>query len=133
HDALNEPDAPMTSHRARRNRFRRVARDVAVSVLATVLLASCSGGSPSVLSPDGPSADRVAGLWWLMFSIAMVVLLIVLGFMLVAVLRRRATTEVERSEPAWGTRFVVISGVVIPFIVLTSVFAISIRDTQAIE
>jgi cytochrome c oxidase subunit 2 len=92
---------------------------------ATVLLTACEQDSPSALAPGGPGAARIAGLWWVIFWVATVIFLIVVGFLAVAVLRgRRSEVRVERDIP-WGERFIVIAGVVIPSLILTGVFVLS--------
>jgi cytochrome c oxidase subunit II len=86
-----------------------------------------------VLSPEGESARRIDGLWWLMFWISGVVFAAVAGLMAVAIVRRRRRgPEVDASEPRWGDPFVVIAGVIVPAVILTSVLVVSARDMVAI-
>ncbi|GII94533.1 cytochrome c oxidase subunit II [Sinosporangium siamense] len=96
-----------------------------------MLVASCSGRSPSTLSPAGPGARRVAGLWWLLFGISAVVSVVVTLLLLWAMIRRRGPGVVP--HPGSGTRFVVSLGVIVPAIVLTFVYAIGLRDMRALE
>jgi cytochrome c oxidase subunit 2 len=104
-----------------------------MAVLLGLCCTACSGGSPSILNPQGESAKRVAGLWWLMLWISTAVFVVVVVLMAVAIVRRRRRgVEIDASEPRWGEPFVVIAGVVIPVLILTGVFVISVRDMNAI-
>ena len=105
----------------------------ATAIIACIALASsCSSNAPSVLSPQGDSARRINGLWWLMFWISLVVFVVVAGLMAAAIVRRRRRgLEVDASEPRWGDPFVVIAGVVVPAVILTSVLVVSARDLVA--
>jgi cytochrome c oxidase subunit II len=46
--------------------------------------------SQSALDPAGPQAGRIIGLWWMMFYVTGTVFLIVMGFLVAALVRRRA-------------------------------------------
>jgi cytochrome c oxidase subunit 2 len=68
-----------------------------------------------------------------MFWISVVVFAAVAGLMAAAIVRRRRRgLEVDASEPRWGDPFVVIAGVVVPAVILTSVLVVSSRDMVAI-
>ena len=54
-------------------------------------LGGCGRTSPSALDPHGPGAERVAGLWWLLFWISAVVFAVVCLLVVVALARRRGT------------------------------------------
>ncbi|MFC4859375.1 cytochrome c oxidase subunit II [Actinophytocola glycyrrhizae] len=95
-----------------------------------LLLAGCSASAPSTLEPAGPGARRVEGLWWLLFWISLVVYVIVMAVLVVALLRRRRRGPVNRGD---ATRFVVVAGVVLPFLVLTSVYLVGLRDMDALS
>jgi cytochrome c oxidase subunit 2 len=70
---------------------RRRHRTAAV-LAAAGGLAACGGDAPSILDPSSDAGNRVAGLWWLMFWISVVVVAVVTGFLLAAVLRGRRRT-----------------------------------------
>jgi cytochrome c oxidase subunit II len=113
---------------------RGLGRGSAGAALLGSLGASCSGGSPSVLDPAGAQAGRIDGLWWLLLWISVAVTLVVLGMMGAAIVRRRRRgIEVDHAEPRWGDPFVVIAGVVLPVVILTGVFVVSVRDLNAIQ
>ena len=95
---------------------------------ALLLMAACSDDAPSVLEPAGPGARRIEGLWWLMFWISLVVFVVVVALLIVALLRRTKEAAVDRSEVRWGEPFIIVAGVVIPAIVLSSVYVIALND-----
>ena len=96
-----------------------------------LLLAACSGPSPSTLDPHGPGANRVAGLWWLLFWISAVVFAVVCLLVVAALARRRGDREtlVRRGG---GELLIVVGGVVLPAIVLTAVYVVGLRDLRAL-
>ena len=75
---------------------RHLARRRLVLAGATVgLLAGCGRGPPPV-DPFGPKAERVAGLWWLMFWILVAVLALVIVLLILALACRRSPGRVVR-------------------------------------
>jgi cytochrome c oxidase subunit II len=109
---------------------RRIVEIVGVGG-ALLWLSACQGEA-STLDPRGAGAARIEGLWWLVFWIAAVFFLVVVTLLLVALLRSRRKVEVKR-EVRWGSPFIIVSGVVIPSIVLIIVFALSLRDAQRLS
>ncbi|MGH2808310.1 MAG: cytochrome c oxidase subunit II [Actinomycetota bacterium] len=84
-----------------------------------------------MLEPKGPGAARIEVLWWPMLWISTVVFVVVCAMLLWAILRgRRSTDELDHSEVSWGDRFVVISGVIIPALILVGVFVFSLREMR---
>ncbi|MEV4477364.1 cytochrome c oxidase subunit II [Nonomuraea sp. NPDC049504] len=94
-----------------------------------LLTASCSGGAPSALSPGGPGAERVAGLWWQLFTIATVVCVVVTVLVVWAIARRRDAT----ARAASGRRFVVVCGLLIPAAILTFTYLTGLDAMRAFE
>jgi cytochrome c oxidase subunit II len=107
---------------------RRTATAVTVASLG---LTACKG-APSTLEPSGPGAARIEGLWWLAFWVAAAVFAIVCGFLVVAVIRGRRTSAVRGRVP-WGEPFVVVSGVVVPAVLLIGIYVVSLADTRALS
>jgi cytochrome c oxidase subunit 2 len=99
------------------------------------LLSSCQGVQ-SALSPKGSAALDVAGWWWIMFWIAVVVFAVVLGLLLIALFRthRRAESneEAPKRERGWLT-FVVIAGAIVPAAVLLALMAANVYSEQVVE
>lgn len=114
--------------------LRQVARRFIVAIPA-LALTGCSGPG-WLLDPHGPGARRVDGLWWLMFWIAAAVVMVVLALLAYS-LRGRARGEADETipgpTPGWGRRFVIISGFVIPSIVLIGVLVVSLGALAAIN
>ena len=117
---MRRTGAPNSSRRAR-------------IVLAGValLLVSCSEDAPSALDPAGPGARRIADLWWVLFWISVVVIIVV-AILLVLAVRRAGSSdlEVDRAKPRLGEPFIVIAGVIVPAVVLTSTFVYSMVQTN---
>ena len=97
-------------------------------VVAGGSLVACEGET-SMLDPRGPGAAGIEGLWWVVFWIATAVFLVVLAFLGVALWRARRDVEVK-PHVRWGEPFIVIAGVVLPAIILVTVFLLSLRDIQ---
>lgn len=75
------------------------------------------------LEPGGPIAAEIAWLWWVMLVIAVVVFLLFLVILARGLLRRVHSDE----EPAATTRrFLVWGGVLLPMVVITLVFGVTL-------
>ncbi|HEY0697789.1 MAG TPA: hypothetical protein VGD43_08265, partial [Micromonospora sp.] len=94
-----------------------------------LLLAGCGAEPPSVLDPAGTGAHRVAGLWWLLFWISMVVFAEVMALLVWAVLFRRGRVRVRHTQPL---RLVMVAGAGLPLVVLVAVYAVGLRDLAAL-
>ena len=105
-----------------------------VVALATVgfLPAACDESSPSTLDARGPGAARIEDLWWLMLWISVVVMAVVVGLLILAVVKGRRADAVADHRARWGEPFIVVAGVIIPAVILTGVFALSLRDMAAL-
>ncbi len=89
-----------------------------VALLAAVLgLGGCSAIERGVLAPRGPGAAHILELFSLAFWVAVVVVVVVLGLLAYALLRRRHA-DPDRDRRLSGTRFVTLGGLVVPTIVL---------------
>jgi cytochrome c oxidase subunit 2 len=98
-----------------------------------LLVAGCSGAQ-SALDVRGPAAQQIADLWWLLFTMAAVVYLIVMGLLFYALFRRRRGehARVGEGSEAGATRSVTI-GTVLTTIVVTGIFILTLRVLGAIE
>jgi len=86
-----------------------------------------------VVSPKGPAARTVAGLWWPMLIVATAVFLFVVCMLLLAPARGRRKTEDEAKRDApWGEPFIVIAGVVVSGAILVGFFLFSLDRMQAL-
>jgi len=97
------------------------------------LLSACDDDAPSLLEPRGPGAERVADLWWLMLWIATGVFLVVVGMLAAAIFRGLYGKEATRGDVSWGEPFIVIAGVVVPALILSFLFVLSLRDMRALS
>jgi cytochrome c oxidase subunit II len=99
-------------------------------LLAVALLSACST-SPNVMQPVGEGANQIANLGWLMFGIAAVVYVVVMAMLAGSLWRRRdpaaSSIPTVQPPPAGGRRFILVSGVVIPTIILVGVFAANVH------
>jgi cytochrome c oxidase subunit 2 len=110
----------------------RCRRWPVVPFLVAPLTAGCSGDS-SVVSPKGPAAHSVAGLWWPMLAAATAVFAFVAGMLLLAAVRgRRKTEDQAKGAAAWGEPFIVIAGVVVSGAILVGFFVFSLGRMQAL-
>jgi cytochrome c oxidase subunit II len=107
-----------------------------------LLLTSCSSTSinpfsvPSALDPHGPSAARLANLWWVMLAFGAAVWVFVIALLVTILLQRRRGTsitdpdseggDVGRNSLTWG-------GIVLPLIVVSIVFGFSIYTFAVAE
>jgi cytochrome c oxidase subunit II len=93
------------------------------------LLAACGGHSPSTLDPAGAGAQRITGLWWLLFWISVAVFVEVMALVVWALVFRRRSARVRHGQPL---RFVAVAGAGLPFVILVAVYAVALRDLAAL-
>lgn len=104
-----------------------------VTVPLALGLMSCSGHSPSMLDTHGPEARRVSGVWWLMFSLAAIVYVVVAAFIVVAIVRgRRGKGEKPEKAPKDDT-FIWLGGIVAPVIILAVLAVVTVNTTEALR
>jgi cytochrome c oxidase subunit II len=106
---------------------------VPVAVVVCFIAVGCApSGAPSVLDPKGFGARRIEGLWWLMFWISVAVFVIVVALLVIACLKARSR-QAQSTEVRWGNPFVVVSGIVVPSLILAGVFVVSLNDMMALS
>lgn len=95
------------------------------ALLLSGLLASCGPADLSTLAPAGPLATEIANLGWLMTGLGTLVFIAVMGFLALALLRKRSpvreltTDETEQPAVLW-------IGAALTVLVLAVVFAASL-------
>jgi cytochrome c oxidase subunit 2 len=94
------------------------------------LVAGC-GGRQSTLAPDSHASKSIDTLWWIMFVGATVIFAVVCLLLVVALLRARGSTEVDRTSSPRATRFVVVAGGIAPLVVLVGLFVLILRTIPA--
>lgn len=97
-----------------------------------LFLAACSDRTPSALDPRGPAATRIADLWWFLLSLAGLVFLGVVGYLLFALFRRRQAGYAENTLLK-GSRIVLFAGIIMPAVILTIVFGFTVATLNAIS
>lgn len=94
------------------------------------------GSSPLAqgsLDPRGPIAEEIAELWWVMLAISVVVFVIFLAALGYAIFRRRDGDSSNETEETSLTpsRWIIWGGVVLPVIVLTAIFVLTIEAMRS--
>lgn len=115
-----------------RIRTVRLLTLLAVSAAAACGCAREDGSVPvqSVLHPASRAAEAIAWLWWLMFWICTAVFVVVLVLLAVGLIRRRGA---ETSTPPLGNRFIVISGIILPAVILIGLLIANLRASVALR
>ena len=88
-----------------------------------------------MLRTAGPGASRVEHFWWLLFGISAAVFLFVTAMIALAVARRRRPSQGDpgrEAEAQWGHRFILVSGVVVPAVILSATFGLTLREMSAL-
>jgi cytochrome c oxidase subunit II len=91
----------------------------------------CSAHFQSALHPEGPQAHSIARLWWFMFFLLTAVFMITFLLLLIAMFVRRK--EGREGPPLGSTRFVVLSGLAIPTVILLVLMFYSLGATLALR
>src|SRR4051812_27095418 len=96
----------------------------ALAVSLTLVLTACDRGGHAITSPHGSEARRIAGVWWLMFSMAAGVYVIVAGFIVFAIVRGRrkaARISGEAGDPTPSrvsdSTFIWWGGIIVPVLI----------------
>jgi cytochrome c oxidase subunit II len=93
--------------------------------LAGGLAAGC--GAMPVLQPQGPGAAAITDLWWWLFWMTILPAAGVLTFLLLAVLRRRHATDLDRTSESHNLRLILWVGGVMPLAVILVLMVQSFR------
>lgn len=112
-------------------RIRARLAPTAILGLAAWLLAGC-GEELSPLHPGGPAAARIAWLWWVLLSMATVVFVVVMIYLVIGLTRSFRADAEEADRQRTGNRIVVIAGIVIPAIILLVVMVLGLTTLRAL-
>lgn len=101
---------------------------------ASLLLSACE--RPAVLRPQGPAAAQIANDWWLLFWVAVAVVLIVFAVFSLALLRRRRGSADQAGMEHRAEALVLYGGGLVPLLILAAVTVFIVAslarfDTQA--
>jgi len=113
-------------------RRRRQAITVVVMVDVSLAVSACGRRSPSMLHPRGPESHKVAAIWWLMFSLAAGVYVVVGGFIVFATLRGRRSPEGRPSKISDST-FIWWGGIIVPVLILAVLAAATVSVTRTVR
>jgi cytochrome c oxidase subunit II len=83
----------------------------------------------SAVHPASPEAASIATLWWVMFAVLSVAFIIVMALTIFAVSR---APKADRA-PGGAMRFVVISGIVVPAIILIALLVYSLHTAASLR
>lgn len=109
----------------------RWSRRSIVLMLILTMLSGCTH-APSMLEPQGPAATVVADLWWLLFWMATAVLVLVMGFLLLALWRPRRAAAAEATAVRRGSRIILWAGIITPTAILLVVFVATLWTLRAL-
>lgn len=111
-------------------------RQCCLGLVAVVFVGCDAAPDQSALHPAGPAASEIAWLWWVMLSAFTAVFVLVVLLMLAAVLRR-PTTDSSNSPgilpPLGRTGFVVGGGLILPIVVLTPLYLLSLKTSTSLR
>ncbi|HEY4396108.1 MAG TPA: cytochrome c oxidase subunit II [Acidimicrobiia bacterium] len=100
-------------------------------VLAVVIGISACSGSTSAVDAHGSEARHIAGLWWLMFGLAVGVYVVVGGFIIVAAVRGRSGTP--RRSRISQNMFITVGGLLVPALILLVLAVVTVTTTGALR
>jgi cytochrome c oxidase subunit 2 len=93
------------------------------------MLAGC-GGDQSTLAPDSHATRTIATMWWVLLILSAIVVGVVTLLVLAAVLERRGRLDrVARARD--GRTFVLVSGALIPVVILVALFVYILSSLDA--
>lgn len=108
------------------------ATPVIMTLLATDVQLQGAVDSASILEPAGPAAAAVTNLWWWLFGLAALIYLFVMGLLLWSLLRPNRQPN-DDDVPPKSYKFVLLSGVAMPAVVLTGVFALDLLTVRVLS
>jgi cytochrome c oxidase subunit 2 len=119
--------------RLARGRHRRwqIAIGAGLAYFGALLLGGCAE-APSALHPQGPAAERIATLWWIMLGVAAAIYVLVLALLGVALFRRRSDDPDSERRPASRQALILGGGVIMPAVVLLGLFGLTLGTMAAL-
>jgi cytochrome c oxidase subunit 2 len=108
--------------------MRRTANLVAATVVLGAVLGGCGGAHQSIVNAKGSEAQRIAGVWWLMFGLAAAVYVIVAGFILVGAFRGRRT-ETGKPSRLTDDGLIWVGGLIVPTLILIVLAVVTVQSS----
>ncbi|MDP8969797.1 MAG: cytochrome c oxidase subunit II [Actinomycetota bacterium] len=84
------------------------------------------------LDPQGPAAEAIADLWWLMFALGVAVFAVFGGLLAFALFRRRPPADETSGDGPSVRAWIVGGGVVMPVVVLAVVLVASVSTMRSL-
>jgi len=84
------------------------------------------------LDPQGPVAEVMADLWWLMLGLGVVVFAVFVVLLAAGLFRRRPAGDAEPASGPAASRWIVTGGVVMPVVVLLVVFGATVQAMRVL-
>lgn len=96
-----------------------------------LLLTGCGRKMQSALDPAGTASRQIAGIWWLLFWMSVIVFTVTMLLLVIGITRR--SREAPGRPPMGGIPFVVLSGIIIPAVILLGLLVASLRTTVSLK
>jgi len=105
--------------------------------LLVAFLSGC-GEAPAIFDAAGQAAKQINSLWWLLFGLGSAVYIVVMGYLFLALYRRRQPTTDAVLAPdgdlgGGNTRVVIWGGIIIPALILLIVYGFTFRTLWALS
>ena len=121
-------------------RARRIRTATAgTAALITTLITSGCGTDRAILDPQGPRADKIAALWWIMLTLGTLVFVAVMALLAAALWRarrNRAEAADDRPTSRFDTqlddRLVIGGGVIVPTVILVGLLIVTLWSMSAL-
>jgi cytochrome c oxidase subunit II len=106
---------------------------LAIPIVGSIALALLSGCRIRALTPAGPAARSIAGLWWFMFAISIIVFLAVVITLAIALWRSRGNEEDEVRAHRLSYGMITWGGAIVPGIIVLALMAYNTSVTVRLE
>ncbi len=100
--------------------------------IASALLAAGCQGPHSVLSPAGPAARSIEGLWWVLFWGTIVAAALTIVLIVFVVLRRRRVPGPGTVDARREDRWLLVTGVAIPAAIVLTLLVATFRTAEQV-
>jgi cytochrome c oxidase subunit 2 len=94
---------------------------ISALLLASLLLTACGGNSPSILDPQGPVANKEAGLFWFILWVATFVFVVVEALLIWSIIRFRERPNSPMPKQTHGNNAIEIAWTIVPSVFLFAV------------
>jgi cytochrome c oxidase subunit 2 len=102
-----------------------------VAILGGVLFLAGCGGDQSTLAPESDASRSVATMWWVLLAGSAVVVGVVTLLVVTTLLKRRGRLDQVDRNRRGGTTAVLVSGAVVPAVVLVALFVYVLSSLDA--